>query len=803
MHDFLTSLRGGRAAGAGEPPDADRASFGRHVRVAGERVEILGASFPRRALGGRQFRTPPPEVRAVLGWFAAPAPDARPLVPARDESFTHVTAGMAGVLRRIAEIEAAPALRTCVLLTGPTGCGKTTMVKTYCHLANEPCVELTFSGDTTLADFFRRTEVVRHDEGPSTVAALGPAVQAMLHGHKLLINEINMLPPDLISALTQAMDTGRLVVSGTEAGNVEIEVHERFGVFATANPNYLGTAEIGRALQRRFGWGVGAIPMTFLPPDEEAEAVAHEFGRLPLARALDLRANPSIVERLVGLANRLRSHERLGGAMQDRMSTRALVHWLALGHATGLPLAEIGAQAVLSIAPEDIAPDVAATARQALGRAAASVSYPDALRQALADLERPAEGAAVPVPPPPGPSDESAARQRAAMYARERGSDGMEPPPRAAAARGESESRPRTDDGTPPAERRTADAAAAATLELADGRTLRIRRRPNQAPQVAVVEGAGGDPANALDPQRALRAEYGLNLARPLGRVPPADAALPCLTSGSWRALRLAQGALLNGRPVFLRGPTGCGKSALARTLARLWNLPAVEFSLTGETSKSDLIAARRLVRGATEWSIQGFLQAASQGLFTIVNEYNLAYPDVHSIINGLFDKGGRLLLPDGRVIRAHPDFRLVATGFAEGPGVKPLNEGVENRFGAVIRLDYPPLDEEAAILVFVAQRRVDAALLRAAAELASVGRAVLAGDWDREAAHPLGGVPADLAAAAAERLGLTTAELVTLARASEDSATFVRWLRRGVVDGAGAELRPVLEAALAGYGLV
>ena len=145
------------------------------------------------------------------------------------------------------------------------------------------------------------------------MAALGPAVQAMLHGHKLLINEINMLPPDLVSALTQAMDTGRLVISGTDLGNIEIEVHEQFGVFATANPNYVGAAEIGRALQRRFGWGLGAIPMGFLPPDEEADAVAYEFGRLELAEALDLRANPSIVERLVGVAGQLRGHAELGG----------------------------------------------------------------------------------------------------------------------------------------------------------------------------------------------------------------------------------------------------------------------------------------------------------------------------------------------------------------------------------------------------------------------------------------------------------------------------------------------------------
>ncbi|MYD92771.1 MAG: MoxR family ATPase, partial [Chloroflexi bacterium] len=354
---------------------------------------------------------------------------------------------------------------------------------------------------------------------------------------------------------------------------------------------------------------------------------------------------------------------------------------------------------------------------------------------------------------------------------------------------------------TPVAESTSVDGGSGVTLDLAGGRKVRVRGRADGPPAIESANGSDGVAVDEL--RRALRAEYGLNLASSLGHVPPARSVLPCLTASSWQALRLTQGALVAGRPVFLRGPTGCGKSALARTLAHLWNLPAVEFSLTGETSKTDLTAARRLTGGATSWSIQGFLEAASEGLFVIVNEYNLAYPDVHSIINGLFDKGGRLLLPDGRVVHAHPDFRLVATGFAEGPGVKPLNEAVENRFGAVIRMDYPPLDEEAAILAFVAGEAIDPALLHAAAELAATGRSILSGAWDRDARHPLNDVPADLAGAAAERVSLTTAELVTSARAGDDAATFVRWLRRGVLDGSGDDIRPVLEATLAGYGLV
>ena len=735
---------------AGEP-------LGAHVRLFGDRFEALGATFARRELDGEGRRRVPADLRAALQSVLTEDIDAGSLVPARDEVFLHITGTMAETLCRIAELEQNPRLRAFAMLIGPTGCGKTTMVKTYCHLANEPCVELTFSGDTTLADFFRRTEVVREESGQSTVAALGPAVRAMLLGYKLLINEINMLPPDLISALTQAMDTGRLVLSGTDLGNIEVEVHQRFGIFATANPNYVGTAEIGRALQRRFGTGIGHIPMGFLPANEEVEAVAFEFNRQPLMRSLGLEANPSIVERLVGVAGQLRAHPEFGGQMGDRISTRSLVHWLSLGRTTGLPLAEVAADAVLSIAPDDIYPEVLELTRHALGRAQTSVACPEAVQRAMLTAEAPAAGEAAAVPSP---------------------------------AAGDGQSPGLSGDST-------------LELTLRDGRQVRIAPEDGHPPRLEAF-GADGTPIHDLGPVReTLREEYGLNLVHGIGHLPGPNETLPCLTRTTWRAIRLTQGALLTGRPVFLRGPTGCGKSALARTVALLWNLPVVEFSFTGETSKADLTASRRLRRGATEWTIQAFLEAAEQGLFVIINEYNLAYPDVHSIVNGLFDKGGRLMLPDGRTVRAHPDFRLVATGFPEGPGVKPLNEGVENRFGAVIRMDYPPKDEELAVLGFVADGRVAFPVLAGAAELAAISRDILAGKWEGELRHPLSKVPPDLAAAAAERTGLTTAELVALARASDSTEDFVAWHRRGVLTGAPEAVERVLTAALAGYGLV
>ena len=59
-----------------------------------------------------------------------------------------------------------------MLISGPTGCGKTTLAKTYCFAANLPVTELNFSGDSTLTDFFHRTEVITDAAGTQTTQVM-------------------------------------------------------------------------------------------------------------------------------------------------------------------------------------------------------------------------------------------------------------------------------------------------------------------------------------------------------------------------------------------------------------------------------------------------------------------------------------------------------------------------------------------------------------------------------------------------------------------------------------------------------
>lgn len=692
-------------------------------------------------------------------------------VPAEHEIFSYVSTTMAHTLSRMAEVDAKVGQRGFVLLLGPTGCGKTTLAKTYCRLANQPCAELSFSGDTSLTDFYTRVEVVRRDDaGPSTLTVPGPAVDAMLRGKKLLINEINMLPADVLNVFSQAMDTGRLALSGTDRGNIEIEVHGDFGIIGTANPNYIGTLEIGRAMERRFGRGLGYIEVDFLPPDEEAPALKHEFERESLFRRYGIEISLATCRQLVDCVSRLRSDSQIGKVIQGRLSTRMLLHWLQMAQITGYSLPDIADQAILTTCPAD----ARSRAMEIISRDIGGLRLDDTSTQRLSDirLDWPAleKGKVLPI--------EKAPRLRTARHVDKK--------------------------------RRPVIHRIRYQKTLADGSRvligeplysqdhrrvgLGIRIRAYDAGRRQITDSDRLDEISTV-----LRNQYGLNVPYKLGRRPRIDEVLPCLTASSIRALRVLEASMLIGRPAFLAGPTGSGKSTLARTYAYLTSKTTSEFSFTGETAKNDLSATRRLIDGLTRWQTQAFLEAMGRGVITIINEYNLAYPDVHSLINSLFDKGAKLSLPDGEVHHMNADSRVIATGYLEGPGVKPLNEGVENRFGALIGMDYPPIEEETALLWYLAPDS-ERESIRHCVSFVDYCRRLVAGQVDPSTMDGLSSAAKEALRQAARRAALSTAEMVAISRSCQEPGDFVRRLKAGVLEGAGEHVRTVLEPVLQQY---
>ena len=86
-------------------------------------------------------------------------------------------------------------------------------------------------------------------------------------------------------------------------------------------------------------------------------------------------------------------------------------------------------------------------------------------------------------------------------------------------------------------------------------------------------------------------------------------------------------------------------------------------------------------------------VQALRQGHWLILDELNLAPPEVLEGLNRLLDDNRELLIPETQeVVRPHPSFRLFATqnppGGAYG-GRKPLSRAFRNRF---LEIDVGPI---------------------------------------------------------------------------------------------------------------
>ena len=171
-------------------------------------------------------------------------------------------------------------------------------------------------------------------------------------------------------------------------------------------------------------------------------------------------------------------------------------------------------------------------------------------------------------------------------------------------------------------------------------------------------------------------------------------------------------------------------------------------------------------------------------------------------MINGLFDKGASITLPDGTTFRVHPDAWIIATGSLEGPGVKPLNEAVENRFGAIVAIEYPPIDEEIAILRFVAPALAAGRVIENCVRLVDYCRQISTGRVDPATVIGLNRASQEALRQASRGAALSTAELVAIARVSQSPSEFSARFRQGVLEGVNDAARRVLEPVLLQYGV-
>jgi len=186
-----------------------------------------------------------------------------PMSPKVEKGYEYIPHMKIGSLNELERLELLMQTKNQhVLLVGPAGCGKSLMVKQAIRDLGQKYISMSCNPMSALE--LRGTEGMRATESGGTVTYWrdGPLVMAMKYGVPLMLDEINMLPPDDAAILNAAMAEGKI---DTPYG--EVTAKEGFRVIGTYNPLYEGTYRFNKALKDRFSGGI--IRMTWMGSKQE------------------------------------------------------------------------------------------------------------------------------------------------------------------------------------------------------------------------------------------------------------------------------------------------------------------------------------------------------------------------------------------------------------------------------------------------------------------------------------------------------------------------------------------------------
>ncbi len=158
--------------------------------------------------------------------------------------------------------------------------------------------------------------------------------------------------------------------------------------------------------------------------------------------------------------------------------------------------------------------------------------------------------------------------------------------------------------------------------------------------------------------------------------------------------------AIEMGDPCYLWGHAGVGKSTIYEQIAAHTHRPLLRVQHTANMEEADVVGGWRLRDSKTVFEAGPLVNAMRNGWLYLADEYDFARPEVTSVYQAVLE-GKPLVIKEAddanRVVRPHPNFRIVATGNTNGQGDETglyVGTNLQNaanyeRFAVVQRMPY------------------------------------------------------------------------------------------------------------------